>query len=169
MQITKAGEYALLGISYLALKGSDTWVMVEEIRQKQGISRSFLAKIFQSLSRAGLVLSQRGNRGGFRLSRPAEQINILEVLEAVEGRMALQKCLEEPCGCSKAKTCVVSPILNKAQEKVKEVFRNTSLADLTAKEQKKEPIRDDRLKMASAKPLPRQIESDSGFSVVLHD
>lgn len=131
MQITRAGEYAVLGATYLARKGLDHAVMIEEICQAESIPKSFLAKIFQNLTRAGVIRSQRGMNGGFRLIRKPEAISILEILEAVEGKIAFQRCLQEPVDCHKADACTLCDIFTEAQHRVQEIFSNTSLADLT--------------------------------------
>ncbi len=130
MQITRAGEYAVLGASYLARNGADHVVMIEEVGRSEDIPRSFLAKIFQTLTRAGIVRSQRGVRGGFKLARDPAQITILEILEAVEGKIALQRCLEEPTQCHKVEACTLCDIFEEAQHRMREVFQHTSLADL---------------------------------------
>jgi Rrf2 family iron-sulfur cluster assembly transcriptional regulator len=131
MQITRAGEYAVLGATYLARQGVDHTVMVEEICKAESIPKSFLAKIFQNLTRAGLIRSQRGIHGGFKLARKPDKISVLEILEAVEGKIAFQRCLEEPAGCHKQDACSLCDIFTEAQDRVKDIFQNTSLADLT--------------------------------------
>lgn len=131
MQITRAGEYAVLGVTFLVRKGADRAVMMDELCEAESIPKSFLAKIFQTLSRAGLVRSQRGVRGGFRLTRDPETITVLEILEAIEGKLAFQRCLEDPVECHKHETCTLCDVFTEAQHRVKEVFQNTTIADLT--------------------------------------
>ena len=65
MQITRAGEYAIIGLLYLARQPADRTVMIDEISAAEKVPNSFLAKIFQSLAKSGLVQSQRGAGGGF--------------------------------------------------------------------------------------------------------
>ena len=131
MQITRAGEYAILGATYLARQRKDQAVMIEEICQAESIPKSFLAKIFQTLTRAGVIHSQRGVHGGFKLIRSPEQISILEILEAIEGKIAFQRCLQEPVDCHKMDACTLCDIFTEAQHRMKEIFQKTSLADLT--------------------------------------
>ncbi len=131
MQITRAGEYAVLGVTYLARKGVDHVVMMEEICEAEKIPKSFLAKIFQTLSRAGIVRSQRGVHGGFKLTRDPASVTLLEVLEAIEGKIAFQRCLEEPVECHKHDACTLCDVFTEAQYRVKEIFQNTTLMDLT--------------------------------------
>ena len=79
MQITRAGEYAIIGLLYLARQPAGRTVMVDEISDAEKVPSSFLAKIFQSLAKAGLIQSQRGAGGGFTLVRPPSDINLLEI------------------------------------------------------------------------------------------
>lgn len=157
MQVTRAGEYALMGARYLALKGPDALVMIEEISEHEGVPRSFLAKIFQALHKADIVASRRGMGGGFKLARPPEQITILQIIEAVEGRIAFQRCMEDPSGCSKSKDCMVSKVLAKAQNQMKAVFDGTTLADLIAAPETPHP------------PSSEPASTNDSFSVSLHD
>lgn len=135
MQITRAGEYGILGALYLAKQPSHRLVMIEEISTSENIPRSFLAKIVQSLAHASIVESQRGVGGGFRLARPPERITVLQVLEAIEGTLALQSCTENPAICvwdaSKMTNCTLCALFNVAQARVKELFSKTTLADLS--------------------------------------
>ena len=134
MQITRAGEYAILGLSYLARQPAGRMVMIDEISEAEAIPKSFLAKIFQSLVRGGFVRSHRGARGGFSLEKPAEQINLLEILNRVEGAFALQKCVTNHPSCvvtaSRLRSCPLCAVFNEAQSRVNEVLSGTSLADL---------------------------------------
>lgn len=130
MQITRAGEYGVLGLLNLARRGAGETVMIEEIGREEDIPASFLGKVFQSLARAGLVRSSRGAGGGFALVRPPEDVTVLEVIEAVEGRIALQRCLDERTGCAHLETCVLCGVFGEAQERLREVFARKTLADL---------------------------------------
>lgn len=130
MQITRAGEYAVLGLLHLARHEPGRTVMIEEVSLQEKIPKSFLAKIFQTLARAGIVHSHRGAHGGFSLARNAGEISVLEVIEAVEGRIAFQRCLQERPACEHMEGCALCGLWERAQDQVKEVFSKTSLASL---------------------------------------
>jgi Rrf2 family transcriptional regulator, iron-sulfur cluster assembly transcription factor len=130
MQVTRAGEYGVLGLLCLAGRQAGQVVMIDEVSREEDIPRSFLAKIFQSLARAGIVRSNRGTRGGFALARLPEQITTLEIIEAIEGRIAFQRCLQAPADCPQAGGCPLCGLLASAQSQVREVFSRTTLADL---------------------------------------
>ena len=130
MQITRAGEYGILGLLNLARRGPGHMVMVEEISRTEGISKSFLAKIFQALTRAGLTRSVRGSGGGFALARLPANISVLEVIEAIEGPIALQRCLAAEPSCKQARDCVLCGLFKRAQYGVRSIFASTNLQDL---------------------------------------
>lgn len=134
MQVTRAGEYAIIGLLYLARQPGGRMVMIDEISEAERIPKSFLAKIFQPLARAGFVISHRGAGGGFSLAKPAGQINLLEILQCVEGVFALQKCVTDEPECvvsgDRLSNCTLCAIFGEAQSRVNEVFARTSLQDL---------------------------------------
>lgn len=139
MQVTRAGEYAIIGLLYLAKQPDSRTVMVDEISEAEKIPSSFLAKIFQILAKGNLVQSHRGVGGGFTLARPAGEINLLQILNCVEGDFALQKCVSDEPSCvvstERLGSCVLCGVFAEAQRRVNEVFAHTTLGDLLAKTQ----------------------------------
>lgn len=133
MQITRASEYGVLGLLALSRRPLGEVVMLETIALEEDIPVSFLGKIFQSLARAGLVKSSRGSGGGFALVREPQSISALVVIEAVEGPMALTRCLDEETGCEHAGGCALCGLFAEAQDRVKEVFTNTSIHKLASR------------------------------------
>ena len=144
MQVTRAGEYAIIGLLYLAKQPEDRTVMIDEISEAEKIPNSFLAKIFQILAKGGLVQSHRGAGGGFTLARPAGQINLLQVLNCVEGDFALQKCVSEEPSCvvstERLGSCVLCGVFAEAQRRVNEVFARTTLSDLLSRAGHTQPV-----------------------------
>jgi Rrf2 family protein len=138
--------------------------MIEEISEHEGVPRSFLAKIFQALHKADIVISQRGMGGGFKLARPPAQITLLQIIESVEGRIAFQRCLEDPVGCPKARTCVISKVLARAQNEMKAVFSATTLADLVAGQ-----TTGSSSSPAASPPPETSPSAGDSFSVSIHD
>ncbi|HMJ89686.1 MAG TPA: Rrf2 family transcriptional regulator [Candidatus Acidoferrum sp.] len=131
MQITKAGEYAVLGLMCLARRPAGSVVMVDEVSREEHIPKSFAAKIFQSLAKGKLVKSNRGSGGGFALLKKPGDITVLEVIEAIEGKIAFQRCLsEDEPACEHFGGCALCGLFEQAQDQVKDVFSRTTLADL---------------------------------------
>ncbi len=152
MQVTRAGEYGVLGLLGLARRPFGQVVMIEEMSREEGIPRSFLAKIFQSLARAGIVRSVRGTRGGFALARQPETITTLEIIEAIEGRIAVQRCLQAPAECPQVGGCPLCGLFEQAQTQVKEVFARTTLAGLL--KSRTPAASSGRPEMAASTPTP---------------
>jgi Rrf2 family protein len=101
-----------------------------EIAQRQEIPPALLAKLVPLLVRAGLLDSQRGARGGLALARPAPEINLLEIIEAIEGPISLNRCTVSNAQCDRVERCPVHPVWKKAQEHLVNLLRATTLADL---------------------------------------
>jgi Rrf2 family iron-sulfur cluster assembly transcriptional regulator len=120
MLLTRGGEYGLRGVLYLARQDSDKVSMVSAIAEAQAIPPRFLAKIFQALAKAGVVKSRRGAKGGFSLRRPASDITVKEVIEAIEGPMSVHCDTTRP----------LRDILEKAQAKMMHVLSEANFADL---------------------------------------
>lgn len=131
MKITRASEYAMLGLLALSRRPAGSVEMVDVLAHEEGVPTSFLGKIFQSLSRARIVKSARGSGGGFSLVRTPDEITVLEVIEAVEGPIALQRCLDTDSDCTHREGCALCGLFSEAQDRVKEVFGRTSVAELT--------------------------------------
>jgi len=104
--------------------------MLDTIASEEGIPIQFLAKIFQTLSRHDFVRSVRGTGGGFRLACKPADTSVLAIIEAIEGPIALQRCLDKDEGCEHAGGCALCSLFSTAQDRVKDVFARTSLADL---------------------------------------
>lgn len=132
MQFTKAEEYGMFGVIYLAEADRSRVVPLSEISEAQEIPEKFLAKIFQSLSRAGIVRSHRGVRGGFTLSKDPGAITMKEVLETIQGPYHLMKCTENPDACDKDnyEFCALREVLVLAENRLHSVFEQVTLADL---------------------------------------
>ena len=132
MQITRAGEYAVLGLLNLARHEPGRVVLIDTVSTEEKIPKSFLSKIFQNLVKGGLVRSVRGAGGGFSLVRRPEEITVLEVIEVIEGKIAFQRCLQEVPDCEHIGGCALCGLFEQAQDRVKEVFSRTTLADLAS-------------------------------------
>ena len=129
MQLTRQGEYAVRTVYALAAAEGRV-VPQKEIARAQEIPEAFLAKIAQALSRAGLVINVRGAQGGMTLARPAAEITLRAVVEAIEGPVALNRCLQGPGSCSRQETCTVHLVWARAQEAMLKELAAANFADL---------------------------------------
>jgi Rrf2 family protein len=95
MRMSRSTGYGLLAINYIAKQKKDKLVMSNEISKKYNIPLEYLLKILQNLTRANILRSKRGPRGGFSLARHVSRISMLDILEAVEGPMNMSLGLDE--------------------------------------------------------------------------
>jgi Rrf2 family transcriptional regulator, iron-sulfur cluster assembly transcription factor len=130
MQITKSEEYGLRGVVFLANQPPEKVTLVSEVSRRQNIPETFLAKIFQRLSKAGVLLSVRGAKGGFKLKKPAHQITMREIIEALEGPIALNRCLLRKGECEVEKICPLHPVWEEVQQRFLEILDSTTMKDL---------------------------------------
>ena len=130
MRLTKGADYGTRGIIHLAKHPPDSVILVGDIAASEDLPESYLAKIFQDLAKEGIVRSHRGAKGGFSLARPAEQITLREVIEAIEGPIALSRCLAPWEGCEKMEDCSLYPVLADAQSRLLETLGATNIMEL---------------------------------------
>lgn len=131
MQITRQADYAVRCVLYLS-KESDRMASVGEIAKHMRIPRSFLAKILQGLVKAGLVKSSRGVNGGFQLARRPKELNLLDVVEAIEGPVAMNRCAIDKRLCSLINTCAVHPVWIEIGNEVAKRLRKEDFARMAA-------------------------------------
>lgn len=129
MQFTKAEEYGIFGILYLAQQPPEKITPLSEISQSQDVPEKFLAKIFQSLSRSGIIRSHRGVKGGFSMAKPAKEISVMEIVESIQGPYQIAKCLHTDNICDKP-GCPVMTLLSEAQDALTSVFRSYTVDKL---------------------------------------
>ena len=91
-----------------------------------------MAKILGSLAKAGLLRSSRGVNGGFTLAHPAEEISLLDVVEAVEGPLSLTRCVPDPLGCVHSDNCPACSVWALVQHRISDVLQHATLEDLVS-------------------------------------
>jgi len=131
MQIPRRVDYGLRAVIYLADQDPEKCCSITEIAKRQGMPRKFLEKIIQDLTRGGLIKSKRGSCGGYALARTADAISFFDVIQAIEGPLAVNACLDEHLGCDQLPRCTMQGVWSDVQRKVTEVLTRTTIADLT--------------------------------------
>lgn len=131
MLITRASEYAIL--SLIVLSKATSPLDSETLSKQLSIPKSFLAKILQALAKKGILKSYKGVNGGFMLLRDAKEINMLEIMSAVEGKApTVFDCSPsiKDCPSNKAQLCSIWPFLHKLQGKIDTFLADLSLDDI---------------------------------------
>ena len=128
MKLSQAAELAVRGIQVLAQRHGDRPVPLDAICQARELAKQYLVKIFSLLARADLVTPVRGKHGGYLLSREPQDITLLEVIEAIEGALAVNRCQEDPPKCDDP-DCPVRSVWEDIQITVRDKLAAVTLAE----------------------------------------
>ena len=132
MEISRRTDYGVRVIIDLAALPEDSRASTGDIAERQNIPAPFLAKIISQLSLSGLVSTYRGSGGGVSLARPASEISLLQVIEALDGPLRLNRCAIEPDACPRNGHCPVHHIWAKAQTDLTSLLGGTTFDDLVS-------------------------------------
>ena len=130
IRLTKAGEYGLRAVRYLVENVDKSRISIGDISENKKIPEPFVRKLFKPLVQQGIINSTRGVSGGVRLARDPKEITILEVVEALEGPLALNECLLEDSTCEFLDECGMHNVWEEAQAAMAKVLRSKNLTDL---------------------------------------
>lgn len=122
VELTREADYAIRCVLEAARHNR---ISTAELAQHTELSPSFLGKIVGVLARAGILETRRGAGGGVRLGRPADAITVLEVIEAVQGPLHVNRCMRVPPACERAQHCPILPLCREAQEALVATFSVT--------------------------------------------
>jgi Rrf2 family transcriptional regulator, iron-sulfur cluster assembly transcription factor len=145
MELTRQAAYAIRCVLETTRHER---ISTAELARRQHIPLGFLTKIVGGLARVGILETRRGAGGGVRLGRPADEITVLEVIEAAQGPVRLNLCIGLPATCEVAHHCPVSRVCDDAQEAVTSAF-SVTFADLCADL--------DRAELAGPHPEPEDL------------
>jgi len=140
MMISQSAEYALRAVVWLA-GHEDGNLGTARIAEAVRVPAGYLAKVMQKLARAGLVVSEPGRSGGFRLIRPADEISVLEVVDAVDPIRLIEGCPLE-IASHEGRLCPLHQRLDDAARSVREAFGGATIGDLLREETTSPPLRD---------------------------
>ena len=137
MQITRQADYALRAMLYLARLDRNEKAATSKIAEEKNIPQSFLAKIISQLSIAGLINTSRGAKGGVSLARRPEKISLLDVVEAIDGPIALNECVDDPEVCSFGDNCPIHEVWCEAKTELVRKLRESTFDKLIEREDAK--------------------------------
>jgi Rrf2 family protein len=133
MQLTRAADYAIRVMIHLASPAADGRVSLPALAESAGAPESFLSKVMQALSRAGMISSRRGQAGGFQISARGREASMRDVIEAIDGPIYLNVCLVSGRSCRRKATCPAHPIWEQAQQAMLDVLTRATVAALAAR------------------------------------
>jgi Rrf2 family protein len=130
LRLTRAADYAIRAMLYVGSLPEGGVALKDDIASAQCIPPSFMAKILGRLVKIGVLQSTRGVKGGFGLARASAEINLLEIVEGIEGPIQLTDCSPDPDHCSLSHDCPVSTVWLEVQRKMSSLLRETTLEAL---------------------------------------
>jgi Rrf2 family protein len=134
IRFSRRTDYGFMAIRHLAMQPAGSYCCAREIARQHGIPQALTAKLLQRLARRGLVASQHGTKGGYQIARPASQITLREVVEAIEGPCGLTDCLTDTrAGCGHVGNCTVQEPLSIVNRQIAAVLESATLATLTGR------------------------------------
>lgn len=136
-RLSKAAKYSIQGIIHLASGTEGEIEGIESIARSTDVPAAYLAKLFQTLGKHGLLKSVRGPEGGFTLSREPAEISVLDVIEAIEGPVFTEECLVHEGECPRGAGCPARVMWADAQMAFLEYLRGCSIKELLRKTREK--------------------------------
>jgi Rrf2 family transcriptional regulator, iron-sulfur cluster assembly transcription factor len=130
MIYSRSSEYAIRAVVHMAALPAGEYAMVKNIAAEGGIPAHFLAKILQELARDGFLHSSKGPRGGFRLRKPAGEISMLSIIEAVDGAGRYDRCIGGSPECNDRAPCGMHDSWKTLRSRIIEYLEGTTVADL---------------------------------------
>lgn len=136
LKLTKKADYGLIALRHLALsvKTARTTACMsasaKDIAETYGIPLPLLSKVLQKLARAGLLVSEQGTKGGYRLARDPHEITALEVIRSIDGPIILTHCFTEHSQCDQSERCTVREPLRKVHEGILRLLSGITVADM---------------------------------------
>ena len=135
LRLTKKADYGLMALKYLAEQAASPLhtgaaQSAKDIAEAYHIPPQLLAKILQTLARAGLLVSHAGTNGGYALARPASQITAFEVIRAIDGPLFITSCITIHGACDLDSHCTIKEPLRKVNDSIKDLLSGIRIGDL---------------------------------------
>lgn len=137
MKLSTRSTYGVRAMLALAIHSTGKPLMVREIAEQYNLPPTYLEQLMVLLKKAGLVHATRGAHGGYLLARSAAEINLMEIIEVLEGTLALADCPTGVGCCGQPETCALHDIWNEATHALQHVFQSISLANLVERQRDK--------------------------------
>jgi len=127
-------RYALRAMMQLAMEPTNEPAQLHTIAEEQRLSLKYLEQIVRPLRLAGLIVSERGSSGGYRLGRPASQITALDIVQAVEGPLSVVDCVGRPGMCRRSSACTARGLWCDVGKAIGRVLGQANLAELAKRQ-----------------------------------
>ena len=137
MKISTKGRYGLRILLDLALHAQEVPRLMKDIARSQQISEKYISRLILPLNEAGFITSFRGAKGGLKLAKSPKEITLLEIVEAMEGRIAIVECVMDKSFCPKSHDCSACKIWTSLNRKIRKHMDEITLKDLLKSEKNK--------------------------------
>ena len=141
MKINKLTDYSIVILANLVAKDENVMHTAKELSEFSRIPLPTVTRILKMLSNKGILESQRGAQGGYELTKSSADISVAEVIEAMEGPIALTECASDDCGCAFEPSCAVGKPWQKINKAVNDVLQNIRLSDMSSKDESQNLIK----------------------------
>lgn len=131
--ISQTGQYALRALAYLGARAEGGYHLVQEMGRELGIPHQYLSKILHSLVREGLLESQRGRLGGFRLGKPPADISLYDILKSIEDLGRFDECILGGAPCRDRRPCPMDSMWCEVRERYISFLKKTTVEQLARK------------------------------------
>jgi len=138
MKLSTRGRYGTRVLLELALHQQEGLVLLRDIAKRQQISQRYLEHLITPLVAGGMVRSTRGAKGGVLLAKAPKEIKLSEVIQLLEGSIALVDCINNPGICSRSAFCVTRDVWGELEKAMSKVLETTTLQDLVERHKEKE-------------------------------
>lgn len=137
MIYSRSAEYAIRAFVYLAQVPEGKYAMVKNIAEESEIPTHFLAKILQQLARKGFLRSSKGPTGGFSLRKPADDISLLEIVDAIDGLAEYERCPSGMTECNDEAPCGMHESWKELRSRIIGYMEGTTISDVARSLQQK--------------------------------
>lgn len=138
MRLTTKGRYGLRVMMELAMNEGRGPVLVDTIAKNQDMSGKYIHVLVTALRNAGMVRATRGPNGGYELAMNPNELNVLKIVETLEGKTPWVECLDDACICPRSGSCAPRDLWQEVVNAVDKVLSGCTLADLADKQRAKQ-------------------------------
>lgn len=131
--VTRQADYALRLMIAVGGLPHGKKISTAAVAEQENIPLPFLAKIVSHLALNGLLKTERGTHGGVSLGRPSDRISMLDIIEAIDGTVALNTCVLDPESCEFSVSCPTCEVFSRVQQKLNSELKSVTLTQLTAR------------------------------------
>ncbi len=137
MKLSTRGRYGARALVELAKHDGQGPLALKEMAERQEIPLKYLEQIAMVLKSAKLIKSVRGPSGGYTLARAPEKINLLEIIETLEGSLSFVNCVKDPSTCERVESCAFNDLWARISTETSKILHSVTLADMVQNDQKK--------------------------------